>query len=56
MDAPYGGDGAVYGGVDVVLCGEAAESRILTVLHYDADFERVSEITCRPSKWMSRRP
>lgn len=34
------------------LVAAIAESRGLTVLHYDADFETVSEVTGQPSQWI----
>lgn len=34
------------------LVAAAAESRSLTVLHYDADFDLVSEITGQPTRWV----
>jgi len=29
-----------------------AESAGLTVLHYDADFERIAEVTGQPTEWV----
>lgn len=37
------------------LVAAVAESRDLTVLHYDADFDVVSEITGQPTKWVVER-
>ncbi len=34
------------------LVAAVAEARELTVLHYDADFELVSEITGQPNEWI----
>lgn len=34
------------------LVAATAESRDLTVLHYDADFDLVSEITGQPTQWV----
>ena len=34
------------------LVAAVAESRSLTVLHYDADFELVSRITGQPTQWV----
>ena len=34
------------------LVAAVAESRSLTVLHYDADFELVSRITGQPTQWI----
>ena len=34
------------------LVAAVAESRSLTVLHYDADFELVSRITGQPTRWI----
>ena len=34
------------------LVAAVAESRSLTVLHYDADFELVSAVTGQPSQWI----
>ena len=34
------------------LVAAVAESRSLTVLHYDADFEMVSEVTGQPTEWI----
>ena len=34
------------------LVASIAESRGLTVLHYDADFEMVSEVTGQPNQWI----
>lgn len=37
------------------LVAAAAEARALTVLHYDADFELVSELTGQPHAWVVAR-
>lgn len=37
------------------LVAATAESRGLTVLHYDADFDVVSEITGQPTRWVVAR-
>ena len=37
------------------LVAAIAEARQLTVLHYDADFERVAAITGQPHHWIVRR-
>ena len=37
------------------LIAAIAEARQLTVLHYDADFERVAAITGQPHKWIVER-
>ncbi len=34
------------------LVAAVAESRSLTVLHYDADFELVSSVTGQPNQWI----
>ena len=34
------------------LVAAIAEARQLTVLHYDADFERVSAVTSQPHQWI----
>lgn len=34
------------------LVAAIAENRNLTVLHYDADFETVSEVTGQPNQWI----
>ncbi len=36
----------------VAACAEEAE---LTVLHYDADFDRIAKLTGQPAQWMVRR-
>lgn len=36
---------------DLVIAA-AAESAGLTVLHYDADFERIAEVTGQPQEWV----
>ena len=33
----------------IAACAESAE---LTVLHYDADFERIAEVTGQPVQWV----
>lgn len=35
-----------------LLVAAAAESLGLTVLHYDADFEKVSSVTGQPHQWV----
>jgi predicted nucleic acid-binding protein len=35
-----------------VLIAAAAESRNLTVLHYDADFDRIAAVTGQPCEWV----
>ena len=35
-----------------LIVAAAAESADLTVLHYDADFERIAEITGQPTDWV----
>ncbi|MHB8467931.1 MAG: PIN domain-containing protein [Acidimicrobiales bacterium] len=35
-----------------LLIAACAESAGLTVLHYDADYERISEITGQPTQWV----
>jgi hypothetical protein len=35
-----------------LLVAAAAEDRGLTVLHYDADFDRIAAITRQPSEWV----
>lgn len=37
------------------LVAAVAESRDLTVLHYDADFEAISQITGQPHRWAVER-
>ena len=37
------------------LVAATAESRGLTVLHYDADFDVVSEVTGQPTEWVVER-
>jgi predicted nucleic acid-binding protein len=34
------------------LVAAVAEARDLTVLHYDADFERIADITRQPQLWI----
>lgn len=35
-----------------LLVAATAESAGLTVLHYDADFERIAEVTHQPTEWV----
>jgi hypothetical protein len=35
-----------------LLVAAAAEARGLTVLHYDADFDRIAEVTGQPCRWV----
>jgi predicted nucleic acid-binding protein len=35
-----------------LLIAAAAEAAGLTVLHYDADFDRVAEVTGQPTEWV----
>jgi predicted nucleic acid-binding protein len=35
-----------------LLIAAAAESRDLTVLHYDADFDRIAAVTGQPCEWV----
>jgi predicted nucleic acid-binding protein len=35
-----------------LLVAAAAESRNLTVLHYDADFDRIAAVTGQPCQWV----
>jgi len=35
-----------------LLIAAAAESRNLTVLHYDADFDRIAAVTGQPCEWI----
>lgn len=35
-----------------LLIAAAAESRDLTVLHYDADFDRIAAVTGQPCEWI----
>jgi len=35
-----------------LLIAAAAESRGLTVLHYDADFDRIAAVTGQPCEWI----
>jgi predicted nucleic acid-binding protein len=35
-----------------LLIAAAAESRNLTVLHYDADFDRIAAVTGQPCEWV----
>ncbi len=43
-----GGDQVEHGAL-VAACAETAE---LTVLHYDADYERIAEVTSQPVQWV----
>jgi len=36
----------------VLLIAACAENAGLTVIHYDADFERISELTKQPVQWI----
>lgn len=38
-----------------LLISAAAESAGLPVLHYDADFEVIAEITGQPTRWIAPR-
>jgi predicted nucleic acid-binding protein len=38
---------------DLVIAA-AAEARGLTVLHYDADYDRISKVTGQPTEWVAR--
>lgn len=38
-----------------LLIAAVAESRSLTVLHYDADFEHISAVTEQPTQWIVER-
>jgi predicted nucleic acid-binding protein len=38
-----------------LLIAAAAESASLTVLHYDADYERIANITGQPHQWVAPR-
>jgi predicted nucleic acid-binding protein len=40
--------------VDLVIAA-AAEAARLTVLHYDADFERIAGVSNQPTEWISPR-
>jgi hypothetical protein len=40
--------------VDLVIAA-AAEARSLTVLHYDADYDRISKVTGQPAEWVAAR-
>lgn len=40
--------------VDLVIAA-AAEARGLTVLHYDADYDRIAAVTNQPVEWVARR-
>jgi predicted nuclease of predicted toxin-antitoxin system len=49
------GEVATCGIVDLqsdVLVAACAERAGLTVLHYDADFERIAELTGQPVQWI----
>jgi hypothetical protein len=35
-----------------LLIAAAAEARALVVLHYDADFDRISSVTGQPTEWV----
>ena len=35
-----------------LLVAAAAEARNLTVLHYDADFDRIAAVTGQPCQWV----
>lgn len=35
-----------------LLVAAAAEARNLTVLHYDADFDRIATVTSQPCEWV----
>lgn len=35
-----------------LLVGAVAEMEGLTVIHYDADFDRIAEVTGQPSQWV----
>ncbi len=47
-------EGARHRGVSVpdLLIAAAAERAGLIVLHYDADFERIAEVTGQPAEWV----
>lgn len=36
-----------------LLIAAAAEARSLTVLHYDADFDRIAAVTGQPCQWVA---
>ena len=36
-----------------LLIAAAAESQGLTVLHYDADFDRIAAVTGQPCEWIA---
>jgi predicted nucleic acid-binding protein len=38
-----------------LLIAAAAESARLTLLHYDADYERIAEVTGQPHEWVAPR-
>jgi len=38
--------------VPELLVAAAAEARNLTVLHYDADFDRIANVTGQPCEWI----
>ena len=35
-----------------LIIAAAAESAELSVLHYDADYERIAEVTGQPNEWI----
>jgi predicted nucleic acid-binding protein len=39
-------------GTPDLLIAACAESAELTVLHYDADYERIAEVTGQPVRWV----
>lgn len=47
-------DRSLHRGVSVpdLLVAACAEQAGLTVLHYDADYERIAEITGQPTRWI----
>jgi len=42
-------------GIPDLLLAAAAEAHGLTVLHYDADYETIAEITGQPTEWIAPR-
>jgi predicted nucleic acid-binding protein len=38
-----------------LLIAAAAESAALTILHYDADYERIAAVTAQPHEWIAPR-
>lgn len=38
-----------------LLIAAAAESALATILHYDADFERIAAVTSQPHTWIAAR-